>query len=123
MIKPRIIVADDSQPFLDKLSSLLAGEFDIVATAMDGKKALDLILRHEPDLAVIDLNMPALSGIEVAKRLPGLPVVICSMETDPEIAEAARGTGAQYVFKARIHTDLIATAKAAVQGNPVVAVR
>jgi DNA-binding NarL/FixJ family response regulator len=89
MIRRRIIVADDSPQFLDKLRSSLALEFDIVATAMDGKTALELILRHQLDLAVLDLNMPGLNGIEVAselaKSLLNLPVLICSMETDSDI--------------------------------------
>jgi DNA-binding NarL/FixJ family response regulator len=67
--------------------------------------------------------MPELTGIkvakELAKRLPDPPVVICSMETDPEIVEAVRGTGAGYVFQARIQTELIAAAKLALRDNPL----
>ncbi len=126
MTKLRLIVADDSPLFLQKLISLLAVEFDVVATAADGKTALDLIRRYEPDLVVLDLQMPALNGIEVARELvknpPSPPVVICSTETDPEIVEAAREAGAvEYVFKARIETDLTLAAKSAVQKNPFVA--
>jgi DNA-binding NarL/FixJ family response regulator len=122
--KLRLIVADDSPSFLHKLVSLLAVEFDIVATAADGKTALNLIRRYEPDLAVLDMSMPAMNGIEITRELvenpPGPPVVICSAETDPEIVEAARQAGAvDYVFKARIETDLIVAAKAAVQASPL----
>ena len=63
MTRLRLTVADDSPPFLQKLVSLLAVDFDVVATAADGKTALDLIRRYEPDLVVLDLNMPALNGI------------------------------------------------------------
>ena len=125
MAKLRLIVADDSPLFLQKLISLLAVEFDIVATAADGKTALDLIRRYEPDLVVLDLQMPALNGIEVARELaknPARPpIVMCSAETDPEIVEAAREAGAvEYVFKARVETDLTLAAKSAVQKNPFV---
>ncbi len=124
MTKLRLIVADDSPSFLHKLVSLLAVEFDIVATAADGKTALNLIRRYEPDLVVLDMSMPALNGIEVTRELvknpPGPPVVICSAETDPEIVEAAREAGAvEYVFKARIETDLILAVKSAVQVSPL----
>jgi DNA-binding NarL/FixJ family response regulator len=120
LTKLRLIVADDSPLFLQKLISLLAVEFDVVATAADGKTALDLIRRYEPDLVVLDLQMPALNGIEVTRELAknpaSPPVVICSAETDPEIVEAAREAGAvEYVFKARIETDLTLAAKSAVQ--------
>lgn len=118
MTKPRLIIADDSPHFLRKLVSMLAVEFDIVATGADGKTALDLIRRHKPDLVVLDLYMPGLNGIEVTRELmknpPSTPVVICSMETDPEIIEAAREAGAvDYVLKARVETDLILAAKSA----------
>jgi DNA-binding NarL/FixJ family response regulator len=121
----RLIVADDSPPFLQKLVSLLSAEFNIVATAADGKTALNLVRRFEPDLVVLDLQMPGLNGIEVTRELAknpsSPPVVICSAETDSEIVEAAREAGAaEYVFKARIETELIWAAKSAVRDNPVV---
>jgi DNA-binding NarL/FixJ family response regulator len=114
--KPRIIVADDSPAFLQKLTSLLSVEFDVIATAADGKSALELIRRYEPDLVILDLNMPVLNGVEVARELAkhSPPVVICSVETDPEIVEAAREAGAlAYVFKVRVEKDLILAVKSA----------
>ena len=127
MTKLRLIVADDSPPFLQKLVSLLAVEFDVVATATDGKTALGLIRRCEPDLVVLDMQMPGLNGIEIiwelAKNPLCPPVVICSAESDPEIVEAAREAGAvEYLFKARIETDLRLAAKSAVQDSPFAAV-
>ena len=127
MTKLRVVVADDSPPFLQKLISLLAVEFDVVATAADGKMALNLIRRYEPDLVVLDMQMPGLNGIEITRELAknpsSPPLVICSAETDSEIVEAAREAGAvAYVFKARIETDLILAAKSAVQDSPFAAV-
>jgi len=127
LTKLRVVVADDSPPFLQKLISLLAVEFDVVATAADGKMALNLIRRYEPDLVVLDMQMPGLNGIEITRELAknpsSPPLVICSAETDSEIVEAAREAGAlEYVFKARIETDLILAAKSAVQDSPFAAV-
>ena len=65
MTKVRLIVADDSASFLQKLVSLLIAEFEVVATAADGKTALDLIHRYGPDVVVLDLCMPVLNGIQV----------------------------------------------------------
>ena len=123
LARVRIIVADDNPPFLQDLVSLLADEFDVVATATDGKSALDLIRRYQPDLVVLDLGMPVLNGIEVtrelAKHSPG--VVICSVEIDPEVVEAARQAGALgYVFKLRVEKDLILAVKLALQGKSFV---
>ena len=124
--KLRIIVADDNPAFLRGVTSLLAAEFDVVATATDGNSALDLIRRYVPDLAVLDLSMPGLNGIEVmqelAKSSQDPPIVICSVETDPEVVEAARQAGAvAYVFKTRIEKDLILAVKSAAQNSPVLA--
>jgi DNA-binding NarL/FixJ family response regulator len=125
LARVRIIVADDNPPFLQELVSLLAPEFDVVATAADGKSALDLIRRYKPDLVVLDLGMPVRNGIEVSRELAkssqSPPVVICSVETDPEVVEAARQAGAvAYVFKMRVQKDLILAVKSAVQGRPFV---
>jgi CheY-like chemotaxis protein len=119
----RIIVADDNPAFLRELTSLLAAEFDVVATAANGRSALDLIRRYKPDLVVLDLGMPLLNGIEVTRELAkhGPPVLICSVETDPEVVEAAQQAGAlAYVFKIRVHKDLILAVKSALQGKSFV---
>ena len=125
MARPRIFVADDNPAFLRELASLLAAEFDVVATATDGRSALDLIRRYKPDLVVLDLAMPVLNGIEVTRELAmsssSPPVVICSVETDPEVVEAARKAGAAaYVFKIRVQKELVLTLKSALQGKPFV---
>ena len=117
-------MADDSPHFLRKFVSVLQVEFDVMATAADGRTALELVLRHKPDVVVLDLYMPGLNGIEVtrelAKNSPSLPVVICSTETDPEIMEAARQAGAaEYVFKTQVDKDLILATKSAIQNSPV----
>lgn len=123
MKKVRVVVADDNPSFLRSIVLLLAVDFDVVATASDGKWALELIHQHEPDVAILDLQMPLLNGIEVTKRLAENPsgpsVVICSVETDPEIVEAALRAGAlAYVFKSRIEKELILAVKSAFQGEP-----
>ena len=81
-----------------------------MATAADEKSALELIRRYKPDLVVLDLGMPILNGMDVirelAKSFSSPPVVICSVETDPEVVEAARQAGAvAYVLKTRVQKD------------------
>jgi len=118
LAKPRIIVADDNSAFLRELTSLLRPEFDVVATAADGKTALELIRRYKPDVGLLDLGMPVLNGIEISRELAKCPdsppVVICSVETDYEVVDVARQAGAvAYVCKIRVHKDLIVALKAA----------
>ena len=127
-MKLRVVVADDNGSFLRELTSLLQTEFDVVGTAADGKSALECIRSCRPDVAVLDLEMPRPNGIEVTKELKkdhlGLAVVICSVEDDPEIIEAALQAGALgYVIKLRFAKDLIAAVKSTVRGESFVSLR
>jgi DNA-binding NarL/FixJ family response regulator len=123
--KLRVVLAEDNPAFLEHLRSVIGNEFDVVATATDGQSALDTIRRVKPDVVVIDLAMPVLNGIEVTKKLATSswhpPVVICSVESDPEIVEAAKMAGASaYVYKVRIEDDLILAVKAVWGGKSFV---
>jgi len=118
LAKIRAIVAEDHTAFRQRIVSLLSADFDVVATARDGRLALDLVRTHKPDLVVLDIQMPSLNGLEVARewaRDAQTPaIVVCSVETDQEVVEAAKQAGAlAYVFKARIERDLVTAAKSA----------
>lgn len=120
--KLRVVVADDSTDFLQRLTSVLGAEFDVVATARDGRTALDLVAHHKPDLIVLDLCMPGLNGIQVAEEAarisPATRIVICSIETDLEIVEAAQRAGVLgYVFKSRIEKELHVALKTVAMGK------
>ena len=124
-MKLRIAVADDHEDFLNELITVLETQFDVVVTARDGKSALASIRSCSPDVVVLDLEMPGLNGIEVTRELskhtPRPAVVICSVESDPEIIEAAGEAGALgYVFKARIRKDLVAAVKLVARGQSLV---
>jgi DNA-binding NarL/FixJ family response regulator len=124
-MKLRIVVADDNAAFLQAFTRLLGPEFDVVATAADGKAALECIRRCRPEVVVLDLEMPGLNGIQITRELrdhpPSPAVVICSIENDLEIIEAARGAGALgYVVKARIGEDLIQAVHSAARGESFV---
>jgi len=118
----RVLVADDHPAALQGLISLLSIEFEVVASAEDGNTALDLIRTKKPEVAVLDLRMPGLSGLditrELAKHPSSPPVVICAAETDSDIVQAALQAGAlSFVFKARLKADLILAVKFAAQGK------
>jgi len=126
-MKLQIIVADDNNSMLCALVSALSSEFDVIATASDGRSALDSIQRLRPGVAVLDLNMPGLNGIEITREIARLHltsrVVICSIENDPELIAAARRAGALgYVLKSRVNGDLLMAVKWASSGQPFVSV-
>jgi DNA-binding NarL/FixJ family response regulator len=121
-IKPRIIVADDNAKVLLTLVSALSTDFEVIATAADGRAALTSIQHLQPCVAVLDLNMPELSGIEVAREIIRLRltcvVVICSVEGDPELISAAQLAGVLgYVLKRRLNKDLVLAVKRAACGE------
>jgi DNA-binding NarL/FixJ family response regulator len=121
-MRPRIVAADDNPHFLGELCVLLEDDFDVVETATNGTAALESIFRCQPDVAILDLTMPGLNGIEVTRRLRtnGVrpAVLICSVENDPEILDAASEAGANgYVFKDRVAQDLIDAVKTVAQGR------
>lgn len=121
-MQPRLVVADEDPEFLQRVLSLLVPGFDVVATAADGKEALELIDFHHPDAAILNYHMDKLSGLDVTRYLarhpPSPPVVICSVETHSLIIEAARRAGALgYVFKRAVQHDLVWAVKSALLGR------
>ena len=124
-MKLRILVADDNRKALLALVTALSQEFDVIATADNGRSALDQISRLQPSVAVLDLNMPELNGIEVTREIArqhlSCAVVICSVAKAPELIEAALAAGALgYVCKRRLLQDLSIAVKHAAQGESFV---
>lgn len=102
--------------------SLLREEFDVIASASDGRIALELIRSHKPDVVVLDLPLLWLKGLRIGEEIAALRptprIVICSTATDPEIIEATRQANVSaYVFKTKIETDLTLAVKTAAQGG------
>ena len=69
MTHKRVLLADGFGSVLDTVAALLRGSFDIVGMVSDGRTALEAILKLEPDLVILDISMPGLSGMEVAREL------------------------------------------------------
>ena len=109
-----VIVADDHAIFRQGLASLLQAEADIVllAQASTGAEAWGLIESTRPDVAILDLSMPQLSGIEVARRVEaaGLDtrIVLLTMHDDPSAVLQALETGvAGYILKDNSFEELV----------------
>lgn len=124
-MKPiRILLADDHTVMRRGLRLLLEGqpEFSVVAEAADGRQAVEQAEATQPDVAVLDIAMPNLSGIEAAQRinatLPNTAVVILSMHSDEGYVLRALKAGAKgYLLKDSAEGDLIEAIKAAHQGR------
>jgi DNA-binding NarL/FixJ family response regulator len=120
--RPRVLLADDNVDFLESVSRHLAAAFDIVATAADGRQALDLAARLRPDVVVLDVAMPDCNGFQTLEQLrregPDTRVVFLTMYSDDEfVAAAIKGGAHGYVLKSRIHPDLIGAIDHALAGR------
>ena len=121
MTRARVLLADDHQDILDRVSSELADEFEIVARLSDGQAALDAALLLKPDAVVFDISMPRLSGLEAASRLSDLPhpprIVFLTVHEDQDFLDAAASAGASgYVLKRHLYRDLAAAVRRALAG-------
>jgi DNA-binding NarL/FixJ family response regulator len=125
---PRILLSDDLPEIRERVTELLRCDFDIVATAQNGQQAVDAASTLDPDLVVLDISMPILSGIQVASRLRDLgcraKIVFVTVHEDPDYIEAAFSVGATgYVFKSRLVTDLVSAVNCALQGQKFISVK
>lgn len=99
------VIADDHPIFRNGLKSLLESDFPnvIITEFSNGKEALDYILSQEPELAILDVDMPQMTGLKVSEAIDDnvkTKVIILSMHADPEIVLTAKNNGALgYVVK------------------------
>jgi DNA-binding NarL/FixJ family response regulator len=122
MTPKRVLVADDLAPVLSVVAELLQGSFDVVGMVSDGKAALDSILALEPDLAVLDISMPFMSGLEVVSEMKGhaskTKIVFLTVHEDSGIIAACLSAGALgYVLKELMDSDLILAMNEALAGR------
>lgn len=96
----RIVVADDHPLVLEGVRTVLEDDpgLEVVAQAGDGREALNAIVEHVPDVALLDITMPGLTGIEVASRVraeaPSVKILILSMHDNGEYVRQAVRVGA-----------------------------
>ena len=101
----RVIVADDHSLFRDGVVSLLeAAGFEVVGQAGDGRQAIDLVLKHRPDLVLLDITMPHMGGLEalhqIREQAPAVQVVMLTVSDDEaDLLEAMRSGARGYLLK------------------------
>jgi len=122
MTRIRVLVADDLAPVLSTVTALLRESFDVVETVADGQAALEATLKLEPDLVVLDISMPLMSGIEVAEELKRqgnkAKVVFLTVHEDQDILNTCRAAGGLgYVIKVLMDTDLVLAMNEALAGH------
>jgi len=124
-LKTRILLADDHAMVRRGLRLVLEGESDleVVAEAGDGAEAVEQALAEEVDLAILDVTMPRLTGIqaaqELSRRRPQTRLLILSMHDSEEyFFEALRAGASGYVLKSAADRDLVEACRATMRGEP-----
>lgn len=121
---PRVIlVADDDEDILTLMSVALERGGNTVLTARDGEEALELVLDRRPDLVLLDVVMPHLTGYEVMRKiraaLAGVPVILVSAHaTEDDIAEGWNEGADDYIVKPFRPDDLSRRAAAVLTDSP-----
>jgi DNA-binding NarL/FixJ family response regulator len=120
--RKRVLVADDQARVLDVVEGLLRESFDVIGLVSDGQAALEATLALRPDLVVLDISMPGMSGIEVAKELrqrsSTATIVFLTVHEDAQITASCLAAGALgYIVKQFMGSDLILAVNEALAGR------
>jgi len=121
----RVLIADDNKAMRDVVTSILGAEFDVIRAVGDGGAALTATTQLLPDVVILDICMPVLIGIDVARRLRDTrtngAVVFLTACSDIDTFDAAKESGSlAYVLKPRLCSDLVPAINLALSGTPFV---
>ena len=120
----RVVLAEDHEMMRAGLRSLLAKEreLEVVGEASDGRQAVELVTQHAPDLAILDIGMPNLNGIEATRQIratvPKTKVIALSMHASAQYVSRMLEAGASgYLLKDSAYEELLQAIKAVSSGN------
>lgn len=119
----KIILADDHAILRESLKELLEERgLQVVGQASNGREAIDLVVQHKPNVAVMDLGMPLLNGIEAAREIsrvaPQTQTILLTMfEEDDYILNALRAGVRGYVLKGQASADLVKAIQSVMRGS------
>ncbi len=123
----RILIADDHAVVREGIKAMLEREPDlkVVAEAADGFEAVDLATPQEVHLAILDVAMPGLTGLQAARKIttlrPDLPILILSMyDREQYFFEALAAGASGYVLKRQADRDIVEACRAALHGQPFI---
>ncbi len=125
MEKVKILLADDHQMFLDGLASLLSQlkDVEVIATVNSGKEALEKLKTCCPNLAILDINMPDMNGIETTRKIrekyPEIKILGLTMENDLQLVTEMLEAGASgYILKNTGKAELEMAIRQVLKGEP-----
>ncbi len=110
--RPRLLIADDHAIFAEALKIFLERTYSVVGVVADGRALIEAALRFRPEVAVVDVGMPVLNGLDAARRIkeaaPNVKFIFLTMQADPNLAAAALELGLiGFVLKHAAGTELL----------------
>ncbi|HEY6301727.1 MAG TPA: response regulator transcription factor [Terriglobales bacterium] len=122
-----VLVVEDFEPFRQFLSSTLGKrpEFQVICEVSDGSEAVRRAEDLKPDLILLDIELPGLSGIDAARQIrrlaPESKIIFVSQESSPDLVQEALSSGGLgYVLKTKAATDLLPAVEAVLEGRQFV---
>jgi DNA-binding NarL/FixJ family response regulator len=121
----RVLIADDHPLYRDGLGAALsAGGLDVVGEAADGRQAVGLSLELQPDVVIMDLDMPGMGGIEATRRIahgsPDVAILVLTMLADDDSVFAALRVGARgYLLKGARRAEIVRAVQTVAEGGGV----
>lgn len=122
----RVLVVDDEPMVCAHLRTILgsADDIDVVADADDGAAAVEAVVRHRPDVVLMDLRMPGIDGLTATERITGMPepptvVALTTFDADAYVIRALQAGAAGFLVKSTPPDDLIGLVRVAADGHTV----
>jgi DNA-binding NarL/FixJ family response regulator len=118
----RVLLADDNEMVLQSVRRILEAEFEIIGVVKDGQSLVTAAQKLKPDVMIVDVFMPGMSGLEAAKQLKRRHVkgsiIFLTVVQDQSLADEARTLGAMgYVVKSSADRDLVLAIQEALAGR------
>lgn len=122
MTRIRILLAEDHTLVAEAFQRLLEPRYQVIGIVADGHALLEVAQQLKPDIAIIDIGMPLLNGLdagrELKRLLPQVRIIFVTMNDDPDIATEARRFGASgYVLKTAASEELLIAVQEVLRGN------
>jgi two-component system alkaline phosphatase synthesis response regulator PhoP len=124
MPAPRILIADDNLQGLELLEAYLGGTDYLIETAVDGEDTLSKVQAFQPDLLLLDIMMPKISGFEVCKRLKANPatedivvLMVTALDQPHDVDKAVEAGANDFLTKPINKTELLLRIKAALKSR------
>lgn len=123
--RPTILLADDHVLVAEGIQKLLEGEFELIGIVPDGRALITSIQERPPDVAVVDISLPLLNGLEASRQIrkinPNIKIVILTMHSESSfVTEAFRIGVSGYVLKQSVGSELALAIKEVLKNNTYV---